>query len=154
MHSAATAVRWIFALWFARIAMCEHVTTMRPVDSFRRLHPSTRRIIGGTAVTNSSKYPWFAQLVKIGGYGTTCGMTIINKNWAVTACHCVIKHDYTGYNSASGSQLKFGCTSKMRWRSTQPCSRTWRSYSPMLPPTYRLLIHCHNYPRSHRRQHA
>merc|ERR1712086_69473 len=113
MHSAATAVRWIFALWFARIAMCEHVTTMRPVDSFRRPHPSTRRIIGGTAVTNSSKYPWFAQLVKIGGYGTTCGMTIINKNWAVTACHCVIKHDYTGYNSASGSQLKFGCTSKM-----------------------------------------
>lgn len=73
--------------------------------------PHTRRIIGGSAVSDRHKYPWYAQLSRVGGRSTGCGMTLISPTWAVTACHCVIKGDYSGYHTGAGSEITYGCTS-------------------------------------------
>eukprot|EP00658_Telonema_sp_P-2_P024695 TRINITY_DN19930_c0_g1_i1.p1 TRINITY_DN19930_c0_g1~~TRINITY_DN19930_c0_g1_i1.p1 ORF type:complete len:389 (+),score=74.64 TRINITY_DN19930_c0_g1_i1:111-1277(+) len=69
---------------------------------------SERRIVGGVPAT-SSDYPWFATLTRVGGRPITCGASLINKRWAVTACHCVIKGDYTGYYG--DGEITFGCNS-------------------------------------------
>ena len=93
-----------------RLVWCVMFTSILQLVT-SRLPPNARRIIGGTAVSGRRVYPWYAQLSKIGGYSTGCGMTIISPTWVVTACHCVIKGDYSGYHQGPGSEITYGCTS-------------------------------------------
>lgn len=44
------------------------------------------RIVGGDAVTKGSN-PWQASLQSYRGHG--CGAVILNRNWLVTAAHCM-----------------------------------------------------------------
>lgn len=75
----------------------------------RAPHSSTRRIVGGEVVSNPGRYPWFAQLSRMNNRGISCGMSMIGPRWGMTACHCVIKPDYSGYYPGPGSAVTVGC---------------------------------------------
>jgi len=59
---------------------------------------------------NHADYPWFATLTKVANHGIgTCGVSMINPTWGVTACNCIIKGDYSGYYPGAGGQITYGC---------------------------------------------
>ena len=76
-------------------------------DASNHLFPpsSISKIIGGSTVTSSGKYPWFSLLltqnVNGGGYGIYgCGATLVTDEFLITAAHCI---DRPGNSSSSAS---------------------------------------------------
>lgn len=50
------------------------------------------KVIGGKEVSPYNKYPWLVGLKRKGTRAYTCGATIINNLYVVTAAHCVYGH--------------------------------------------------------------
>eukprot|EP00961_Rhodomonas_salina_P241493 3262753-Rhodomonas_salina.1 len=65
------------------------------------LETFTTRIVGGSQA-DESKYPWMAALFLTTDSGTRrhCGGVVVNENWIVTAAHCLLNADQTGYISS------------------------------------------------------
>ena len=69
-----------------------------------------RRIVGGHPATGT--YRWVAKLEKLGGQWTGCVGNLISERWIVTAAHCILNGQNTGYKSAAtpgNSKIKYGC---------------------------------------------
>ncbi|XP_037792745.1 transmembrane protease serine 9-like [Penaeus monodon] len=64
--------------------------TIKPPDSgaCRCGVANPTRIVGGTEVSPAHKYPWQVGLGKDGYYGYSCGGSIINNRYVLTAAHC------------------------------------------------------------------
>lgn len=65
------------------------------------------RVVGGEDETN---FKWAVKITGIGGKGILCTGTLIAPRWVVTAGHCVLNSDNSGYASPEGSSLFVGCT--------------------------------------------
>jgi secreted trypsin-like serine protease len=69
-----------------------------------------RRIVGGHPATGT--YRWVAKLEKLGGQWTGCVGNLISERWIITAAHCILNGQNTGYKSAAtpgNSKIKYGC---------------------------------------------
>eukprot|EP00286_Rhodomonas_abbreviata_P001060 CAMPEP_0181290756 /NCGR_PEP_ID=MMETSP1101-20121128/1584_1 /TAXON_ID=46948 /ORGANISM="Rhodomonas abbreviata, Strain Caron Lab Isolate" /LENGTH=290 /DNA_ID=CAMNT_0023395063 /DNA_START=269 /DNA_END=1141 /DNA_ORIENTATION=- len=54
--------------------------------------------------------PWVVLIDKAGGHPITCTGTIVADRWIVTAGHCMLNSDNTGYVSAAGTRIVHGCS--------------------------------------------
>ena len=55
------------------------------------------RILGGTQVTESGKYPWQGLLYMFGGSRSSfCGCVVVSENVILTAAHCIKQGDLSG----------------------------------------------------------
>jgi secreted trypsin-like serine protease len=69
-----------------------------------------RRITGGEKATGT--YRWVAKLETLGGVWAGCVGNLISERWIVTAAHCILNDQNTGYKSAAtpgNSKIKYGC---------------------------------------------
>jgi len=67
-----------------------------------------RRIVGGTKATGN--YRWVTLITKIGGSDIRCTGAIISDRWMVTAAHCILNSQNTGYrNPGLGTEITYGC---------------------------------------------
>jgi len=62
-------------------------------------HSKDTRIIGGVPASHTD-FPWVVYIRRIGGKGITCTGELVNKHWIVTAAHCLLNDDDTGYRDA------------------------------------------------------
>jgi len=68
---------------------------------------SALRIIGGSAISDDSKYPWMAMSA---GSLPRCGLAVISKRWLLTASHCVLNAAETGFVRPSHTQkIHYAC---------------------------------------------
>ena len=70
-----------------------------------------RRIIGGYPA-QSSDFPWIILINKIGGESIVCTGFIVSNRWIVTAAHCILNGQDTGYISPQpigNTQAVIGC---------------------------------------------
>ena len=72
---------------------------------------TTSNIVGGTSVTNASKYPFFAiPSSNAGGGGTLCGASLVHPDILVSAAHCEgafsNKDVYIGSTQINGGNAK------------------------------------------------
>lgn len=76
-----------------------------PFASFdrRRASKSLTRIVNGNVATNQ-QFPWFVSVRAYTSRGlqSVCGGSLLNKEWVLTAAHCV--HGYTTFNLGFGSR--------------------------------------------------
>jgi len=66
-----------------------------------RDHSDELRIIGGSGITDDSRYPWMAMS---SGTLPRCGLAVISSRWLMTASHCVLNAQETGFVKASPKQ--------------------------------------------------
>ena len=69
-----------------------------------------RRIIGGHPATGT--YRWVTKIEKLGGQWTGCVGNLISKKWMLTAAHCILNGQNTGYKSgatAGNTKIRYGC---------------------------------------------
>ena len=53
-----------------------------------------KRIVDG-GVANYGEWPWQIRMVQYTEHSTSCGGSLINKQWVITAAHCIIDLDTT-----------------------------------------------------------
>ncbi|GFT62751.1 chymotrypsin-like elastase family member 1 [Nephila pilipes] len=73
----------------------------------------TSRIVGGNE-TEPNKWPWQASLMlthpQFGKVGHWCGAVIIDKQWVMTAAHCILKFGNSEDDSSTRVKLVMLCT--------------------------------------------
>jgi len=96
--------------------------------------PTDNRRIAGGVRANHADYPWFATLTQVAqDHGMTCGVSMINPTWGVTACQCIIKDDLSGYYPGTGGQIAYGCDNLREYT----CQ--WRDIKQFVPhPCYTI----------------
>ena len=90
-------------------------------DASNHLFPSSSisKIIGGSTVTSSGKYPWFSLLLTQnrngGGYGLDgCGATLVTDEFLITAAHCIDRADTTATSASASTHVGIGVLSTKR----------------------------------------
>uniref|UniRef100_A0A7S0QEA8 Peptidase S1 domain-containing protein n=1 Tax=Cryptomonas curvata TaxID=233186 RepID=A0A7S0QEA8_9CRYP len=86
-------------------------TSSQQLDNYPE-SSSKIRIIGGV-VASASDFPWTVYIKRIGGRGITCTGELISKRWIVTAAHCLLNDNDSGYRSPyplGNTQVTLGCS--------------------------------------------
>ena len=117
-----------FAVFISLLGIVFGARKPRGNDAQRKV-----RIIGGE-VASPSDFPLGVYIKKIGGRGITCTGELINKRWIVTAAHCLLNDNDSGYRSPlplGNTQVVIGCSDL-----SSPACRTYNIKALVAHPCY------------------
>ena len=111
----SSTLRALLVIWlFAAAVLVEGEGESASVRSKRgsvQRESDDLRIIGGIAA-GASDFPWTVYIKKIGGRGISCTGELISRRWLITAAHCLLNDDDSGYRSPrplGNTQVVIGC---------------------------------------------
>jgi hypothetical protein len=92
----------------------------RPFHQYQRsVRGGGRRIVGGSKATGTFRF--VTMIEKLGGQWIGCVGNLIGERWMITAAHCILNAENTGYTTAApgNTRITYGCLNIFDWTCKQ-----------------------------------